>query len=92
MAEIIHLSQLFPRFLTPKDNQDIMEEVLEDELKETLQSFQREKFQGPYAIYVEFYLDLFEFKGPDVLRVLEEFQVNGRIQSPFQLHHYNNDS
>ena len=39
IAEVIRVAQLFPRFVEEEYNKFLMEEVIEEELKETLQSF-----------------------------------------------------
>ena len=46
IAEVIHLSQLFPESITKEDNLDLMEEISEEELKATPNSFQKEKIPG----------------------------------------------
>ena len=43
IAEVIRVAQLFPRFVEEEDNRLLMEEVSEEEIKETLHSFQKDK-------------------------------------------------
>ena len=46
ISEVIQLSQLFPRLVSEEYNQGLIKEISEDELKETLHSFQKEKIFG----------------------------------------------
>jgi hypothetical protein len=43
IVEVVRLAQLFPRFVEEEDNRSLMEEVSEEELKEALHSFQKDK-------------------------------------------------
>ena len=58
---------MFPRFVAEEDNGDLMKEVSEDELKEVLGSFQKDKSPGPDGWSMDFFLDLFEILGRDLL-------------------------
>jgi len=46
-AEIVRITQYFPRFVNDEDNNALMEEVLEEELKEFLHSLQKDKSLRP---------------------------------------------
>jgi hypothetical protein len=50
------MAQLFPRFVDEEDNRLLMEEVSEEELKEVLHSFQKDKSPGPDGWTIEFFL------------------------------------
>jgi hypothetical protein len=63
-------------------NRDIYAEVTESELKDTLQSFQKDKIPGPTGWSIQFYLGFFNLIGDDILKVIEESILNGRIHSP----------
>ena len=56
IAEVIRTAQLFPRFVEEDDNLSLMEEVTKGELKEVLQSFQKDKSPGPDGWTIEFFL------------------------------------
>jgi hypothetical protein len=47
IAEIVQISQLFPRFFEEEDNRMLIVEVSLEELYETLHSFQKDKVSGP---------------------------------------------
>ena len=79
IAEIIQVSQFFPKIITEEDNSDLMEEVTNEELKATLHSFQRDKSPGPVGWVVEFFLAAFEIIGPDLLKLVEESRINGLL-------------
>ena len=47
ITEIMQVAQVFPQFVGEEENLSLMEEVSEEELKEALQSFQKEKSTRP---------------------------------------------
>ena len=53
--------------------------VTEKELLEVIHSFQKGKSPRPNGWPIEFYLGFFNLLGWDVLKVVEEYQVNGHI-------------
>jgi len=57
------MAQLFPRFVDEEDNIILMEEVSEEELKEVLHSFQKDKSRGPNGWTIEFFLGLYDIMG-----------------------------
>ena len=74
---------MFPRFVEEEDNLALMEEVFEGELKDVLQSFQKDKSPGPDGWTIEFFLELFEVPGGDLLKVVEDTRIIGRIPASF---------
>ena len=63
-------------------NQDLSAEVIEVELRDTLQSFQKDKSLGPDDWSIEFYLGFFDLIGGNILKVIEESRLNGIIHNP----------
>ena len=61
----------------------LMEEFIEGELKVVLQSFQKDKRLGPCKWMIEFFLELFELFGGDILRIVEDNRLFGRIPASF---------
>ena len=61
---------------------ELMEEVLEEELKATLLSFQKDKSPGPDGWTVEFFLARYDTIGPYLLQLVEETRVNGVLHLP----------
>lgn len=74
---------MFPRFVDEDGNRELMKAISEEELKEVLGSFQKDKSPGPDGWMIEFFLDLFEFLGPDLMAVIEDSRVSGRIPASF---------
>ena len=66
-----------------EDNISLMKEVTEGELKEVLQSFQKDKILGLDGWTIEFFIDLFELLGGDLLRVVEDTRISGSIPANF---------
>ena len=61
---------------------ELMEEVSEEELKATLNSFQRDKILGPDGWTVEFFLARYDVIGRDLLQLVEETRINGILHLP----------
>jgi hypothetical protein len=82
LVDIIKLALYFPSFVDEENNQNLFAEVTESELKDTMQSFQKDKSPGPDGWNIEFYLGFFDLLGKDILKVVEESRLNGRIHGP----------
>jgi hypothetical protein len=76
------MALLFPRFVEEEDNRTLMEDVTEEELKEVLHSFQKDKSPGPDGWSMDFFEGLFDLIGKDILKVVEESRRNGYIHAP----------
>jgi hypothetical protein len=63
-------------------NQDFFAKVIEDEIKETIHSFQKDKIPGSDRWNIKFYLDLFDLIQVDLLQIVEDSRRNGRLDSP----------
>jgi hypothetical protein len=83
IAEVIRVAQLFPRFVEEEDNIALMEEISEEELKENLQSFQKDKSPSLDGWSIEFFLELYDLLGKDLLQVVEDTRLSGRIPACF---------
>ena len=83
IEEVIRTALMFPCFVDEGGNIDLMKEVLEEELKEVLGSFQKDKIPGPDGWTIEFFLDLFEILGRDLLQVVEDSRSAGWIPASF---------
>lgn len=82
LEEIIQLEQHFPQFAKVEENYELMGEVLIEELKEILHSFQKDKSPGPDGWPIEFYLGFFDLLGEYLLEVVEESRKYGIIYTP----------
>jgi hypothetical protein len=56
IPDIVRLALLFPRFVNEYDNRALMDEISEEELKEVLHSFQKDKIFGPDGWTIKFFL------------------------------------
>jgi hypothetical protein len=70
LVDIIKLALHFPSFADEEDNQNLFVEVTETELKDTMQSFQKDKISGSDEWTIEFYLGFFELIGKDILKFI----------------------
>jgi hypothetical protein len=82
IADIIKSTLYFPSFVDEDVNKDLFVEVTEKELKETIQSFQKDKIPGPDRWTIEFFGAFFDLIGADLLQVVEESRKNGHIYAP----------
>ena len=82
IAEIIKIAGFFPHFVGQEENDSLLKEVTMFELLATLQSFQRDKIQGPNGWPIEFYLGFYDIIGNDLLKVVEESHKEGYIHPP----------
>ena len=78
IVEVIRVAQLFPRFVEEEDNLSLMEE-----LKVTLHSFQKDKSPGLDGWTIEFFLGLYDLLGGDLLKVMEDTRLSGRLPTSF---------
>ena len=79
----MQVAQVFPRFVGEEENNSLLEEVSEEELKVALQSFQKDKSPGPDGWTIEFFIDLYDLLGADILKVVEDSHLSGRIPACF---------
>ena len=67
IEEVIRLAQMFPCFVEEEGNRALMREVTEEELKKVMGNFQKDKSPGPDGWTIDFFLDLFDILGKDLL-------------------------
>ena len=67
IVEVIRMAQMFPCFVDDAGNRDLMKEVSEEELKEVMGNFQKDKSPGLDGWTIDFFLDLFDILGKDLL-------------------------
>ena len=58
-------------------------EILEEEIRHTLQTFQKGKSPGPDGFIVEFYLGFYDMLKKDILEVVRESQGSGKFLGSF---------
>ena len=68
--------------INEEDNLELMDEVLEEELKATLHSFQKDKSPGPGRWTIEFFKAACNTIGPELLKLVEETGLNGHLHPP----------
>jgi len=83
IAEVVRLAQFFPRFVEMEDNRSLMAEISEEELKEALFSFQKDIILGSDGWTIEFFQELYDILGPNILKVVEDSQQSGNVLANF---------
>jgi len=56
ISEILNLTSFVPSFVTEKDNQMLMEDISNEEVKSVIASFEKNKSAGPDGWTVKFYI------------------------------------
>ena len=77
IEEVIRVVQKFPGFTSEEDNKILMEQVTLEELKNVMNSFQKDKNPRPYGWTFEVFLGLFDLIGQDLLSLVEETRIFG---------------
>jgi len=80
VGEMMKLITLFPRLVDPAENKEFFIEVTKEELSGVMNTFKKEKSQGPHGCTVDLYKDLFDCVGEDLLRMVEEIKVVGKLK------------
>jgi hypothetical protein len=63
-------------------NRNLMDKLSEEELKEVLHNFQKDKILGPDGWNVKSFLGLYDLIGRDILKVVEEYRMEGYMHTP----------
>ena len=76
IPKFVKMSQFFSSFVNDEDSISLVEEISEDELKQVIHSFLKEKISRPDGWSMEFFLVFYEILGSDLLRVVDEYRVS----------------
>jgi hypothetical protein len=79
MGNIMKVLSFFPRMVNDDENAQLFKEISSEELVVVMSSFQKEKSLGSDGWPIEFFIDLYDVVGLDLLRMVEEVQQYGRI-------------
>jgi len=79
LAEIVQRDGLFPQFADPEEVEEITNPVTMGELEITLNWFKKDKSPGLDRWIIEFYLAFYDTIGRDLLKVVEDCKISGRM-------------
>lgn len=79
LAEIVWIVGHFPQFIDPKEVEELTTPVMIGELEITLKWFKKDKSIGLDGWIIKFYLAFYETIGHDILKVVEECRIIGRM-------------
>jgi hypothetical protein len=82
ITEVIKVAQMFPRFVEEEENRILMDGSVRRRIKGGTSQFQKDKSPGLDGWTIEFFLDLFDLLGLDLLKVVEA-KNTGRIPASF---------
>ena len=83
LSELLKISSNFPSSISDEENFDLMKPITLEEILSILKLCKNDKSPGPDGIPVEVYRSLFEVLGLDLLRVIEESRMSGKIPAVF---------
>jgi hypothetical protein len=83
IGTIIRVVGIFPRFISPMENQKLMEEITLEELEKNIHAFQKEKILGPDGFPIDFYKGCFDIVGDELLKMIEHSRRTRKIHAPF---------
>eukprot|EP00253_Pinus_taeda_P021742 PITA_21742 len=81
--QIIKVANLSLRFVDEESAEDLNKSVTLGELEAVLKWFRKDKSPGPNGWPMEFCLAFFDLIGQDLLRAIEDCQMNGRMHDVF---------
>jgi len=78
----VQIKLFYLHFVEEVDNKGLMAEVIEEELKEVFHCFQKDKSPDPDGWSMDFFMGLYDVIGKDILKVVEEYHINGYMHTP----------
>jgi hypothetical protein len=79
IEEILKVESYSPRLVGEEENERMYRAVTREELICFLNSYKKYRSPGPYGWTMEFYIEFFDLLGEDLLRVVEEVTIFGRV-------------
>jgi hypothetical protein len=79
MDVALTLLSFFPQLVGDEENQMMFNEITKEELQAVLCSFQWDKSHEPNGWSTKFYEGFFDLLGDDLLRVVEEICIFGKV-------------
>jgi hypothetical protein len=86
LHEKVSTASLYPRLVTDIEAADLYKPVSLPELKHILLHFKKERSPGPDGWTTEFFSHFFELVGPDLLLMVEDVRIKGKILKNIKLH------
>ena len=83
ILDILEIADKYPSDIFEDENLDIMIPVTQVEIQSILSVSKNDKSPGPDGIPVEVYRALFDVLGSDLLRVIEDSRLSGKILAVF---------
>jgi hypothetical protein len=81
LAAQIETTSLFPKMVTTEEALALESPCTKEELLEVIKGFKKEKSPGPDGWSVELYLHFFDLMWQDLLDVVEDARIRGRVSS-----------
>jgi hypothetical protein len=75
----VTVARLFPHTVTADDSLTLESPCTLQEILVALKSFSKDKIPGPDGWTVEFYLHFFDLVGPDLLELVEDTRLSGKV-------------
>jgi len=85
MQTSVTVARLFPHTITGEDSLFLDNPCTLHEILVALKSFSKDKIPGPDSWTVEFYLHFFDLVGPDLLELVENTRLSGKVAGAMTL-------
>jgi hypothetical protein len=79
LQDSVRVASLFPRSVTLEDTHLMDNPCSLQEVRDVLKSFAKDKIPGPDGWTVEFFLHFFELVGDDLLEMVEDSRLRGKV-------------
>ena len=83
LLDIMQITQSFNRFVELEQEDDLNALVSKEELEGVLKWFKKDKSAGPDGWPIEFFIHFFELMNNDLLIMIEDSRVKGRMYDGF---------
>ena len=79
IGEMLEVLDLFPRAIIEEMNGELTKDIVEEEIKQVLHSFQKGKSPGPDGFMLEFFLGFYDLIKKDILAVVQESRKSRKV-------------
>lgn len=83
LPSIIRTTKALPRFIEPKEIEELNSHVTREELEAMLKCFHKDKIPGPDGWSIEFFSSFLDIIGDYLIQTIKESRKSGRILEAF---------
>jgi hypothetical protein len=79
LPDLVSTAGLYPHFITTDEDSELFKPVTLAEIKDILIHFKKERSPGPDGWTTEFFIFFFDLVGEDLLQMVEDSRIRGKI-------------